>query len=103
MKSIYSLAIIVSALTCCTGSTQQRAATAQKYTDAAGAVCEVVVQAADPALAPICTTAVSVAKAIEALVAAKAAAATVSTAEIAQPTSDEIYQYLVAHGAQLAK
>lgn len=104
MKQILQLAILASTLTCCTGTAQQRAQTAQKYTDAAGAVCEVVVQAADPALVPICTTATSVAKAIESLMAQKLAAQTTTKpADVTPPTNDEIYQWLASHGGQTVK
>ncbi len=78
-------------------------ATATAVTNTAGVACEVVLQAADPSLASLCTTAVDVEQAIQALVAAHVtttdAGKAVAGAAPYKPTAAEIYAYLVAHGA----
>ena len=61
----------------CTGAQLQTWSTANSV---GGGVCEVVFLAADPTLAPLCTTAAAVSQAIEGLVAAQAAAASDSGA-----------------------
>jgi len=94
-----------------TGCTINMQAQAKTITDTAGNVCEVVLQATDPALTPICTTAVAVADAIEALVAqattvvtadAGAAKASAKPGVTYKPSHTEVYQYLVQHGAKPA-
>lgn len=71
-----------------------KAQTAQ-LTTAAGGVCQIVVQATDPMLVPLCTTADQIALALEAL-GANQADAGVSAA----PMNDQVYSWLKAHGAQ---
>lgn len=70
------------------------AAQTKLYTDTAGTLCQVIVTATDPALAPLCTDATSLAEAIEALVGADGGIGA------ARPSQDAIYQYLATHGAK---
>jgi hypothetical protein len=82
-----------------TGCTATQAKTA---VDATGNICEVVVTAADPALAPLCATAQAVADAVLALVGTPAAgsvgtpaAGSVGTPKLAPGA---VYAWLAAHG-----
>ena len=81
-------------------------ATATAVTNGAGVACEVVLQATDPALASVCTTAVDVEQAIQALIAAHvttdAGKAVAGTAPY-KPSAAEIRAYLLAHGAAAVK
>jgi len=69
----------------------------KSLTDASGGLCQVVVQASDPALVPLCVPAQMLAEAIEALVGQGAADAGVGAPA---PSQDAIYTWCKAHGAQ---
>ena len=73
--------------------------------DGAGAVCQVVVAATDPKLAPLCTTATAIADAVAALVRIKTHSAADPNAPDGAytPSNDEVYTYLANHGARTAK
>jgi hypothetical protein len=84
-------------LASCTKSTETAA------TQAAGAVCEVIFAAEDPALAPLCTTAAQLAEALEAVLAASSADASVQGIAPVRPLVVDrtaVYEWLKAHGAQ---
>lgn len=72
------------------------AAQVKSLTDASGGLCQVVVQASDPALAPLCVPAQMLAEAIEALV-GQAGDAGVGAPP---PSQDAIYAWCAAHGAK---
>jgi hypothetical protein len=76
-----------------TGETACTASQIKSATDASGAICQIVVQATDPALVPLCVTAQQLAEAIETLVGKDGGVG-------AAPSSDAIYQYLSSHGAR---
>ncbi len=84
--------------------TPQQAKVAHVSIDAAAATCEVIMKATDPGLSPICTTAQAIAQAVTSLVEANARTTTSSDVRPAlapyQPTNDEVYAYLAAHGAR---
>lgn len=95
------------ALTAClfaSSCTPQQARIAQTAIDAATGVCEVIVASTDPALTPVCSSAESVAEAIAALVEANSTVRPVSgvrpSAAPYRPSGDEVYAWLVAHGAK---
>jgi len=110
-NAFIALATVTALAVGCTAAQQTTATTvAQSGT----AVCEIVFTAADPALAPLCTTAEAVEEAIQALVASAAAnavadagtpaARNLATAvPVAKPTAAQIYAYLLAHGAVTVK
>lgn len=84
--------------------TPQQAQVAHTSIDAAAAACEVVMSATDPGLTPLCTTAQAIAQAVASLVEANSKAIAASGVKPAtapyQPTGDEVYAYLAAHGAR---
>lgn len=93
-------------LAACTTAELQKAST---VTNASGQVCEIVVQAIDPSLAPLCATAQAVANAILALGQQYVVASTPDAgASDAGPavglsavvTNDSLYRYLAAHGTK---
>jgi|SRR5580704_6001607 hypothetical protein len=92
-------------LTACTPQAQS-AANATTASVVAG--CQVIVTATDPALLPVCVTAAALEQAIQAIIldveAARAevleGGASHAMLPAISPSSDEIYTYLVAHGAQ---
>ena len=84
------------------GCTAAQLATANSVVDVAGNVCQVIIAATDPTLVPVCTTATGIASAITALIAAHVPTAADATTPYA-PSNDEVYKYLVAHGAKLVK
>jgi hypothetical protein len=71
--------------------------------NAAGQVCEVVFQALDPALAPLCTTAADVAQAIAAIVGTQADGGTGVASMSAAQVNSQVYAWLLSHGAQPLK
>lgn len=79
---------------CLSASTQN---TIKSVTDTAGSVCQVVFLSVDPSLAPLCTTAQDVAKAIEALI---AQATDGGSTGAANPSQADVYAWLAAHGAR---
>lgn len=95
-----ALAMALFAVSC----TPHQAQVARTSIDAAAAACEVVMSATDPGLSPICTTAQAIAQAIASLVEANSKAIAASGVKPAlapyQPTGDEVYAYLAAHGAR---
>lgn len=84
--------------------TPQQAKFAQTAIDAATGVCEVIVASTDPALAPVCSSAEAVAEAIAALVEANSDTQPPAGVRPAsapyRPSGDEVYAWLVAHGAK---
>jgi len=98
MKKLLAIAVLALGLTA-TGCTKAQLGTANTVVDVAGNVCQVIVAATDPKLAPLCTTAVDVASAVTALIGSNAAAAKAAYS----PSNDEIYQYLATHGAKYVK
>lgn len=97
---------LVALVAACTTAQFQKATT---VTNASGQVCEIVVQATDPSLAPLCATAVAVTQAIIALGQQYAlASASDAGASDAGPaagfsavvTNDSLYAYLAQHGAK---
>ena len=100
MKKLLAIAIVALGLTA-SGCTSSQLHTANTVVDVAGSVCQVIVAATDPKLAPLCTTATDVADAITALIKAHSAAA--STGVAYSPSNDEVYAYLAGHGAKLVK
>ncbi len=100
MKKLFAIAIMCLGLTA-SGCTASQFGTASTVIDVAGNVCQVIVAAADPKLAPLCTTASAVADAIAALIRTRPHGA--STGERYQPSNDEVYAYLATHGAKYAK
>ena len=98
MKKFLAIAVLALGLTA-TGCTKAQLGTANTVVDVAGNVCQVIVAATDPKLAPLCTTATEVASAVTALIAGSAPAANATYS----PSNDEIYQYLAAHGAKYVK
>jgi hypothetical protein len=98
--------IALAGIAACTTAELQKVST---VTNASGEVCEIVVQATDPALAPLCATAVAVTNAILALGQQYAVAiSTDAGASDAGPTvgfsgvvtNDALYGYLAAHGTK---
>lgn len=99
------------------GCTAAQQALAKTIVDDTGSVCETVFVAVDPTLAPLCTTASTIATAIESLIAshttadagaadaaptaARKAGTTAPAAYV--PSNAEIYGWLVAHGAHPVK
>ncbi len=100
MKKLLVAAVLALGLTA-SGCTPGQLGTANTVIDVAGNVCQVIVAATDPKLAPLCTTAGAVADAIAALIKAHSGAA--STGVPYQPSNDEVYTYLATHGAKYAK
>jgi hypothetical protein len=72
------------------------AAQVKSLTDASGGLCQVVVQASDPALVPLCVPAQMLAEAIESLVGQTADGGVGAAA----PSQDAIYAWCKAHGAK---
>jgi len=100
MKKLLIVAVLALGLTA-SGCTASELGAANTVIDVAGNVCQVIVAATDPKLAPLCTTAGAVADAIAALVKAHASAASAGVPY--QPSNDEVYAYLSTHGAKYAK
>lgn len=100
MKKFLAIAILALGLTA-TGCTAAQLGGAHSIVDVAGDVCQVIVAATDPVLAPLCTTATGIANAVTALLAAHGPVK--AGAEAYAPSSDEIYQYLATHGAKYVK
>ncbi len=103
-NAIIALTAIASLVTACTAAQLQTATT---ITQSGEGVCEVVLTVADPLLAPLCTTVADVESAIQALIAVAtpvtvADAGVVATQKlvVTQPTTAQVYQYLLAHGAK---
>lgn len=84
--------------------TPQQAKFVQTAIDAATGVCEVIVASTDPGLAPVCSSAEAVAEAIAALVEANSSTqpqlGVRPAAAPYRPSGDEVYAWLVAHGAK---
>ena len=104
IKSIFASIVLLTASTLggCSAAGQAKATTIE---DTAGVVCEVVLQATDPSLASLCTTAAQVAAAVTALTAAHTtdAGTLAAAAKPYAPTTAEVYAYLQAHGATSVK
>jgi len=103
IRNVLTAALVLATLGACTPSGQ---ATATAVTAGATQVCEVVLTVADPALDPLCTTAADVEAAVQALVAQASqveAGAPLGAAVAPKPSARDIYNYLVAHGAQTVK
>lgn len=82
--------------------TPQQVKVANTSVDVVAAACEVIVSSTDPKLAPLCSTAQAVAKAVSALIEAHASTDQPGIKPAMapyQPTRDEVYTYLAAHGA----
>lgn len=104
MKKTHLLSFIVGAIAVASVGAKCSETQVASATDAAGQVCEIVLQATEPQLAPLCVTAADVAKAVEALVAQRAAAAAGDAGLVGAapyvPSRAEIYAYLVGNGAK---
>jgi len=97
IKSIIASFIVLGLVVGCTTA---QIATAKTIVDDAGKVCEVVFVAADPTLAPLCTTAADLVEA-ELLVQNSIVDGGLGLAPA--PTNAQIYAYLKAHGATTVK
>ena len=99
MKKTFLALVAVLALTV-SGCNQTQLAGAKTAVDTAGAVCQILVAASDPTLAPLCTTAVQIGDAVTALVGAHVPVTGAATDGPYKPTNDEVYAYLASHGAK---
>jgi hypothetical protein len=84
------------------GTSGCSAAQNKVYTDGAGAICQVVVAALDPSLAPLCTSAQALAEAVEMFLGdgGIGARAMVIQGSAGVVVATPVYQYLLAHGAK---